>query len=141
MWWSVMGCLVTLTLRLLAAPLATVAQSLAKVPRVGYLSDDSGSLGGTAFAPLAQELRALGSLEGRHIVFEPRYAEGTTDALPGLAAALVHRQVDVLVASGTPAAQAAQHATRRFPLWPSWGSRWRGGWWPAWRGPAGTSRG
>jgi putative ABC transport system substrate-binding protein len=116
MWCSVIGCIVTLTLSLLAASLATEAQPLAKVPRVGYFSDDSGSLGVTAFEPLAQGLRELGYLEGRHIVFEPRYAEGNTDVLPDLAAALVHSKVDVIVAYGTPAAKAAQHATRTIPI-------------------------
>src|SRR5262249_36375831 len=116
MWCSVIGCIVTLTLSLLGAPLATEAQPLEKVPRVGYLSDDSGSLG---FAPVecpAKGLRPLGYLEGLHIVFEPRYAEGKTDVLPGLTAALVHSKVDVIVAYGTPAAQAAQHATKTIPI-------------------------
>jgi putative tryptophan/tyrosine transport system substrate-binding protein len=113
---SAIGCIVTLILSLLAAPLATEAQPLEKVPRVGYLSDDSGSLRFTAFEPLAKGLRELGYLEGRHIVFEPRYAEGKIDVLPGLAAELVHSKVDVIVAYGTPAAQAAQHATRTIPI-------------------------
>jgi ABC-type uncharacterized transport system substrate-binding protein len=73
-------------------------------------------LGFTSFAPLAQGLRALGYLEGRHIVLEHRYAEGKIDVLPGLAAALVHSKVDVIVAWGTPAAKAAQHATRTIPI-------------------------
>src|SRR5262249_13212197 len=113
---SAIGCIVTLILSLLAALLATEAQPLEKVPRVGYLSDDSGSLRLTAFEPLAKGLRELGYLEGRHIVFEPRYAEGRTDVLPGPAAELVHSKVDVIVAYGTPAAKAAQHATRTIPI-------------------------
>ena len=62
MGYSAIGCIVTLILSLLAAPLATEAQPLEKVPRVGYLSDDSGSLRFTAFEPLAKGLRELGYL-------------------------------------------------------------------------------
>jgi hypothetical protein len=45
MWGSAIGCIVTLTLSLLAVPLAARAQQPTKVPRVGYLSDESSSLG------------------------------------------------------------------------------------------------
>ena len=38
MWCSVVGCIVTLTLSLLAAPLAAKAQSLVQVPRIGWLA-------------------------------------------------------------------------------------------------------
>jgi hypothetical protein len=38
MWYSAVGCIVTLTLSFLAAPLAADAQPSAKVARIGYLS-------------------------------------------------------------------------------------------------------
>jgi hypothetical protein len=43
MWYSAVGCLVTLTLSFLAAPLAADAQSSAKVARIGYLSVAGGA--------------------------------------------------------------------------------------------------
>ncbi len=116
MWGSAIGCIVTLTLSLLAAPLAACAQQPTKVPRVGYLSDESGSLGFASFEPLAKGLRELGYLEGRTIVFEHRYADGKTEVLSGLAAELVRLKVDVIVAVGTPATRAAKNATETIPI-------------------------
>ena len=115
MWGSAVGCLVTLTLSLLAVPLAVRAQQPTKVPRVGYLSDESSSLGFASFEPVAQGLRDLGYLEGHTIVFEHRYAEGKTESLPALAA-LVRLKVDVIVAVGTPATRAAKNATDTIPI-------------------------
>src|SRR5215471_301470 len=99
-----------------AWPLAVHAQQPTTVPRVGYLSDESSSLGFASFEPLAQRLRELGYLEGRTIVFEHRYAEGKTEALSDLAADLVRLKVDVIVAVGTPAARAAKNATEMIPI-------------------------
>ena len=116
MWCSAIGCIVVLILSLLAVPRAANAQPPMKVPRVGYLSDESSSLGFVSFEPLAQGLRDLGSLEGHNVVFEHRYAEGNTEALPGLAADLVRLKVDIIVAVGTSATRAAKNATAMIPI-------------------------
>ena len=116
MWRSTVGCIVMLILSLLAVPRAADAQPPMKVPRVGYLSDESSSLGFASFEPIAQGLRELGYLEGHNIVFEHRYAEGKTEALPGLAADLVRLKVDVIVAVGTSATRAAKNATEMIPI-------------------------
>ena len=100
---------------LLAAPLAAGAQP-SEVPRVGYLSDESKSLGSASFEPIAQGLRELGYVEGRNIAFEHRHAEGKTEVLSGLAAELVRLKVNVIVAVGTPATRAAKHATETIPI-------------------------
>jgi putative ABC transport system substrate-binding protein len=50
------------------------------------------------------------------MVLEARWAEGTLERFPDLATELVQRKVDIIVAVGTPAAQAAQHATRTIPI-------------------------
>ena len=47
---------------------------------------------------------------------EYRYAEGSAERLPDLAAELVRLQVDVIVAGGTAAIHAAQGATRTIPI-------------------------
>ena len=65
---------------------------------------------------------------------EYRYAEGSAERLPDLAAELVRLQVDVLVAGGTTAIRAAQHATRTIPIVMTAALiRWRKGSSPAWR--------
>jgi len=61
-------------------------------------------------------LRDLGYVEGQNILIESRYAESQEDRLPALAAELVRLPVDVLVAAGTTAIQAAQHATTTIPI-------------------------
>jgi putative ABC transport system substrate-binding protein len=113
------GLLVTLTLGLLVAPLAPpAAQPPEKVPRLGYLNP------GSASDPLRQRrleafrrgLRELGYVEGQNIAIEPRWAEGTYDRYPALAADLVRLKVDVIVTMGGAATKAAQQATRTIPI-------------------------
>jgi putative ABC transport system substrate-binding protein len=65
---------------------------------------------------LRQGLRDLGYVEGRNIAFEDRYGEGYTNRLASLANELVKLNVNVIVASATPAAQAAQNATKTIPI-------------------------
>jgi len=100
---------------LLAAPLAAEAQQAAKIPRIGYLAPN---LAATPQLPEAfrQGLRDLGYVEGRNVVIEYRDAEGKPERFPALAAELVALKVDVIVASGTPVALAAKHATRTIPI-------------------------
>jgi putative ABC transport system substrate-binding protein len=63
-----------------------------------------------------QHLRDLGYVEGHNLVIESRYAEGRLERLPDLVAELVQLKVEVIVAGGSPAIHAAQHATRTIPI-------------------------
>jgi putative ABC transport system substrate-binding protein len=65
---------------------------------------------------LREELRKLGYVEGRNILFEFRSAEEKIDRLPTFAAELVADKVDVIVALYTPCGLAAQRATREIPI-------------------------
>jgi putative tryptophan/tyrosine transport system substrate-binding protein len=56
-------------------------------------------------------LRELGYIEGRTVVVEARYADGHAERVPVLAADLVRQNVDVVVASGLPAARALKQIT------------------------------
>jgi putative ABC transport system substrate-binding protein len=110
------GLLVTLVLGLLVVPLAAEAQQATKVYRIGWLSpgfphpDHDPPV--DAFR---QGLRDLGYLEGQNLVMEYRGADGKIERRSDLAAELVQRQVEVLVAVGSAATRAAQHATRTIP--------------------------
>src|SRR5262249_14677798 len=112
MWYSAVGAIVTLTLSLLAVPLAAAAQPAGKVWRIGYLGAGSGRL----HEAFRQGLRDLGYVEGQHITIEERGADNQLDRLPVLAAELVRLPVDVMVTGGGNAARAAQHATRTIPI-------------------------
>ena len=58
-----------------------------------------------------------GFVEGRNIVSEYRWAAGRDDRLPGFAADLVGRNVDLMVASGSILSTlAAKNATSRIPI-------------------------
>src|SRR4029453_15349187 len=112
MWCSTVGIMVTLTLSLLAAPLVAYAQPATQVYQIGRLSAGQPLPESTAYeAAFRQGLRELGYVEGQNLVLAYRYAEGSADRLPALAAELVQRQVDVIVAGGVPAIRAAQQAT------------------------------
>jgi len=117
MWYSVVGCLVTLTLGLFAAPLVATAQPRAHVPRIGWLSSDfppsDAALQRSSFL---QGLRELGWVEGQNIAIERRYAEENADRLPALAAELVQLRVDVIVSGDPRANTPAKHATTTIPI-------------------------
>ena len=91
-------------------------QQAAKVRRIGFLA--VGSREGRAFLieGLLQGLREHGYVEGQNIVIEYRFSEGRNDRLPDLAAELVARNVELILASGSPASFAAKQATSTIPI-------------------------
>ena len=107
-----------LTVAVLVVPLAGEAQQAASLPRIGFPAP--GSLSDPRVPRLLQAfrqgLRELGHVEGQNIAIEFRWAEGKYDRLPGLAAELVRLKVNVIVAGGAPAVQAAKQATETIPI-------------------------
>jgi putative tryptophan/tyrosine transport system substrate-binding protein len=93
------------------------AQQSAKVRWIGcldYGSPDSDRL--KLWEAFRERLRDLGYVEGHNVAFVSRWAHGKREGLPALAAELVRLKVDVIVVGGTPAAQAAKHATSTIPI-------------------------
>jgi len=103
-----------LAFAVLVMPLAGEAQQAGKVARIGLLRP--GSPPDPFVEAFKQGLRELGYVEGQTITIEYRWAEGRDERLPGLAADLVRRKVDVIVASAPAAALAAKHATTAIPI-------------------------
>ena len=99
----------------LAAPLASFAQSPAKIARIGFLGLPTAANWTSKIEALRAGLRDLGYVEGRNLVIEFRWAEGKYEGLPGLAAELVRLNVDVIVthARGT---YFARQATTTIPI-------------------------
>ena len=100
-----------------ALPLTARAQQPAKLPRMGYLSDE----GATphlfhSHDPVLGGLHERGYDDGRNIVIDYRYAAGKAEQLPSLAAELAALPVNVILAVGTPAARAAIAVTRTIPI-------------------------
>ncbi|HEY5865716.1 MAG TPA: ABC transporter substrate-binding protein [Candidatus Tectomicrobia bacterium] len=114
MWCSAIGCIVTITLSLLAVPLAAGAQPAGKVWRIGVLMGLPRET--PRYAPFHQGLREFGYVEGQNLVIEWRYAEGHAERFPDLAAELTRLDVDVIVAGDNPAIAAAQRATSTIPI-------------------------
>jgi putative tryptophan/tyrosine transport system substrate-binding protein len=90
------------------------AQPTQKVYRIGVLS---------LIVPRARittlitpALRDLGYEEGRNIEFDFRHAEGRDDQLSGLAADLVAKKVDLILAINNPETEAAKRATSTIPI-------------------------
>ncbi len=92
---------------LLVVPVAA-AQPPAKATRIGVLCSAA------LREALAQGLRELGYADYKHFVIESR--GGAAEDLPRVAADLVRRPVDVIVACATPEAHAAKGATTSVPI-------------------------
>jgi putative tryptophan/tyrosine transport system substrate-binding protein len=94
------------------------ARAAADMPVIGYLN--GGAPGGPFAAFLAafrQGLDQAGYVEGKNVTIKYRWAEGQYDRLPALAAELVNRKVDLIVAGGGDlAARAAKTATSTIPI-------------------------
>jgi putative ABC transport system substrate-binding protein len=62
-------------------------------------------------------LKEGGFVEGQNVAIEYRWAHGDYDRLPGIAADLVNRRINVLTAvGGDPSPRAAKHATSTLPI-------------------------
>ncbi len=106
----------SVALGMLAAPFLAAAQPPQKGFRVGHLSVGGRTPDGAPPGPLREALRGLGYIDGQNLAFEARFAEGKVERLPGLAAELVRLKVDVILAQGGPATEAARQATSTIPI-------------------------
>jgi putative tryptophan/tyrosine transport system substrate-binding protein len=98
---------------LLALGVIAEAQQPKKVPRIGFLSGGGDPVETEAFR---QGLRELGYIEGKTIVIENRYIQGTVNSIPSVVAGLVQLKVDVLVLGSIGAVRAAKQATKTIPI-------------------------
>jgi putative tryptophan/tyrosine transport system substrate-binding protein len=98
------------------APRALRAQQKA-MPIIGYLDSTSPGFRVPFLAAFRQGLSETGFVEGQNVAIEYRWAEDRYDRLPALAADLVGRKVDVVVAvSGPSEALAVKSATSTIPI-------------------------
>ncbi len=102
---------------------ATVFPSLAAraqqraIPVIGFLGGGSSEPFAPFVAAFHQGLSETGYVEGQNVASDYPWAEGSYDRLPAMAADLVDRKVDVIIAmGGTPSALAAKSATSTIPI-------------------------
>ena len=108
-------CLATAAL-LLALSVSAQAQHAGKVTRIGFLDNSTASGSAVVLEAFRQELRKLGWIEGKNIAIEVRFADQKQERLLELAAELVHRKVDLILATGGQPALAAKQATPTIPI-------------------------
>jgi putative tryptophan/tyrosine transport system substrate-binding protein len=111
------GIVFTLCAMLFALCPSAGAQQPKKVPRIGYLSNGDPARESARAEAIRMALRELGYIEGQNIATEYRYAEGKLERLPALAAELVRRKVDIILAAGgTIVIRPAMNATKTIPI-------------------------
>jgi len=85
------------------------------LPVIGFLGVSSPGPTAPYVVAFRQGLSETGYVEGQNVAIEYRWAEGQYDRLPGLAADLVGRKVD-LIATSAAGARAAKDATSTIPI-------------------------
>jgi len=101
---------------LLVAPFSTRAQPRGKTYRIGYLQTATPDEQAPLTNAFDDGLRELGYVEGRNIVIERRFAWGSQERLPELAAELVRMDVDVIVTGANIVIAAVKRATSTIPV-------------------------
>jgi putative ABC transport system substrate-binding protein len=98
-----------------ALPLVARAQNPA-IATIGYLSSKDEKSEAGIVAGVRKGLAEQGLIEGSNVSIDFRWSRGEYRRLPDLAAGLVAGKVDVIVASGLPAALAAKVASSTIPI-------------------------
>jgi putative ABC transport system substrate-binding protein len=101
-----------------AWPLAARAQISTNIRHVGIL--DASAAGGYYdqhyWSAFREQMRTLGYIDGKNVVFDVRWANGDLSRLPALTSELARLPVSVIVALSTPVAQAAKSVTTKVPI-------------------------
>ena len=97
-------------------PRAARAQTPTRVLRVAILSESTEGARRPLWALFRERLAQLGYVDGRSLAIDASHADDHPERLPALAAELVARKPDVIVAVSTPAAVAAKNATSTIPI-------------------------
>jgi putative tryptophan/tyrosine transport system substrate-binding protein len=92
------------------------ARAQATVPVIGYLAAGSSKGDEQIAAALLKGLAETGYEDGKNVRIEYRWADNQYERLPSMATDIVRQKVAVIAATTTPAARAAQAATKTIPI-------------------------
>ena len=98
-----------------AASLPWAARAQKAMPVIGFLSPGPPGAGGPLLAAFRQGLSETGHTEGQNVTIEYHWVEAN-DRLPAMAADLVGRKVDLILAITDPVALAAKIASATIPM-------------------------
>src|SRR5260370_12742433 len=101
---------------LAAWPVGAAAEQTGKVYRIGMLEVSSAVLNAANLDAFRQGLRELGYVEGQNLIIEYRSSDGRAERFAQLATELIRLKVDLIVARGTPAVEAASRASATIPI-------------------------
>jgi putative ABC transport system substrate-binding protein len=116
MWYSAVGCLVTLALSLLVAPLTAETPPAGKIARIGYLAPGTATTNAGGRQAFIDGLRNHGWIEGQNLAIEYRWEGTGTPAFDALAAELARLPLDAIFATNTPAALAMKRTGTTLPV-------------------------
>src|SRR5256885_10817842 len=84
--------------------------------RIGWISNDRSSGESTFCDAFRDGMRALGYVEGRNVVIDARWGEGSNERLEQLASELVASNPQLIVTQGGPATYPVMHAGAKMPV-------------------------
>ncbi len=105
-----------LSASLFALCVSASAQQPGKIPRIGFLTNDSSNAFSAGDEAFRRGLRELGYLEGKTLIIEWRFAEGKVDRLAEMVSELVSLKVDLIVTGGPSATRSAKAAKSTIPI-------------------------
>jgi len=94
----------------------TIAQQVAKVPRIGVLHPAAPASAAYLVKAFGQGLREHGYVEGQNVLVVARYGEASMERMAEAAAEFVHLKVDVIVTSTDVAIAAIKRQTQTIPI-------------------------
>lgn len=81
-----------------------------------YFASRKAAIDSRRYPAFLRGMSELGHVEGKSFIIEARFADGQAERLPALVAELVNARMDVIVAAGNPAIDAAHRATKTVPI-------------------------